>query len=64
MKVSELIEELQKFPKDADVVHVFGSVVSEVESLDVYISKDGVVMIGDEHRKDFESGKLKVRGLY
>lgn len=58
MKVSELIELLKKFPQDAPAAYTFESVVRVIEPDEVYMSKDGVLLIGDDYKQEFESGEM------
>ncbi len=57
MNVSEMIELLKTFPQDAPVAYTYETVVVPISD-DVYLSADGVVMIGDDYRKEFESGEM------
>ena len=61
MKVSELIELLKKYPQDADIAYTFESIVCVIEPDEVFVSKDGVVLIGDDYRKEFESGEMSAK---
>ncbi len=61
MTVSELIELLKTFPKDAPIAYTFESVVCVIDPDIVFTSKDGVVLIGDDYRKEFESGEISAQ---
>jgi hypothetical protein len=61
MKVSELIQLLKVFPQDAPVAYTFESVVCEIEPDEVFMSMDGVLLIGNDYREEFESGKMSAR---
>ena len=62
MKVSELIEFLKReFPQDAPVAFTWEGVVEPIEKNNIYLSGDGVVMIGSDYRKEFEGGAWSAR---
>lgn len=61
MKVSELIELLKQYPQDADIAYTYETVVCVIESDEIFISKDGVVLIGNDYRKEFESGEMSAK---
>lgn len=61
MKVSDLIQLLKVFPQDAPVAYTFESVVCVIEPDEVFMSMDGVLLIGDDYRKEFESGEMSAQ---
>jgi hypothetical protein len=61
MTVAELIELLKTFPQDAPIAYTYESVVDVFGKDEIYLSKDGVVIIGSEYREEFESGKWSAR---
>ena len=61
MKVSEFIELLKEYPQEAPICFTWESVVETIDKDEVYISSDGVVMIGSDYKEEFESGKMLAR---
>ncbi len=61
MTVKELIKKLQEFDQKANVCYTWESVVESIEEEDVYLSFDGVVMIGNEYRIEFISGDFSTK---
>jgi hypothetical protein len=57
MIVSDLIRVLQQLPQDAPIAYTYETVVCFIWEDDIFISKDGVVLIGDDYRDDFVSGR-------
>jgi hypothetical protein len=60
MTVSELIQELSRFPPNAVVYCTWEGVVRD---LGVYAAKDGTVLIdgdGEHYRDGFESGEINI----
>ena len=61
MLVSKFIEELQKYPQDSHVAYTFETVVCEIEPDDMFMSKDGVLLIGDDYAEDFQDGTMSAK---
>lgn len=61
MRVSELIELLKTYPQEAPICFTWETVVEAIDKDEVYLSSDGVVMIGSDYREEFESGKMLAR---
>ncbi len=61
LNVSQLIEVLKKFPQDAPIAFTWETVVEPIYEDDIYVSKDGVVMIGTDYQDDFSSGAMSAR---
>lgn len=61
LTVAEFIEYLRSFPQDAPIAFTWEGVVELIRADKIFISKDGVVMIGDDYRDEFESGEMSAR---
>lgn len=61
MKVSEIVELLKRYPQEVPICFTWESVVETIDEDDVYLSSDGVVMIGSDFKEEFESGKMLAR---
>lgn len=61
MKVSELIDLLKTFPQDAKIAYTYESTVNAIFPGEVFVSQDGVVLIGSDYREEFESGEISAQ---
>ena len=61
MTVKELIDLLQQYPPYLEVAVTYESVVKNLNSTNLYVSADGVLLLdadGNFYRDDFEKGRL------
>ena len=67
LTLEELINLLLHFAEsnrgslDMPVAYTFESVVVSIALEDIYISADGVLMIGDDYQDEFKTGAMRAR---
>ncbi len=61
MIVAELIKSLERFCGSSEVKMTYEGVVDPLENSEIFLSHDGVVLIGGEYKEDFLSGKRNGR---
>lgn len=63
MTLWELADYLLKsgFPYDSPIAFTWETVVEPIEPDMIYLSQDGVVMIGYDYRDEFETGAMSAR---